>query len=764
MPGETPSVDADALCAHCRPIPVALPHRPAASHRDNSGKPQTFCGDLANLPAALEPLTALPFWVLWKWVKKDGEWTKPPFQPNGRHAKNNDPSTWSTYDEVVAVIDQFDGIGFMLYDYCGAFDLDKVRDVATGAVVQWAQDLVAKSNTYAEISPSGKGLRIIGLAASGNVQKQWSIDSGTKLEAYRHTHRYVTVTGLQILGTPQQLNNIDAVVDEVYAEQEARRARTRRGGNGAAGAVEGEAAEGSPALTKEMVTLLKFADAGAGQPHGGYDDRSSLTYALVIKAVRRRVPYETIIAACLDEAYRGCAIFNHCRENGGREYVVRQIQHAREDLTTEDGFEADSRGRAISKSQRNVRRALKLLEVELKNDAFHDRILVDGFEDHTLVDDPTLEKMWLKVDERFRLQPPLDFFRIVVSDAARRKTFHPVRDYLNGLTWDGTERIDTWLTTYCGAENTDYVNAVGAIVLVAAVRRVRRPGCKFDEMVILESPQGTLKSELLATIAVLQDWFSDDLPLSADSKKVIEQTKGKWIVEAAEMSGMRRTDVEHLKATLSRQVDRSRLAFGRLTMEVPRQFVVVGTTNSAIYLKDLTGNRRFWPVKVANIDLDKLKADRDQLWAEAAAREAAGASIRLKPELWEAAAAQQLERTVHDPWFELLGETLRDPEGNDLNGKLLAADVWKIVGVDPEHRTQDQNNRLGNAMKALSFERKLLNFDGKPQKGYARGKQDQQETRILVAHNPPRPPIAALSQEELGRLIAQEGRENEPYY
>jgi predicted P-loop ATPase len=199
-----------------------------------------------------------------------------------------------------------------------------------------------------------------------------------------------------------------------------------------------------------------------------------------------------------------------------------------------------------------------------------------------------------------------------------------VLDYLDGLKWDGKTRIDRWLTTYGGADDTPYVSAVGRIMLVAAARRVRRPGCKFDEMPTFESPQGKDKSTALKVLAVEEDWFSDDLPLTADSQKVIEQTTGRWIVEVAELSGMRKANVEHLKSFLSRQVDRSRMAYGRLTTEKKREFIVVGTTNETAYLKDLTGNRRYWPVKTPIFDLAALRRDRDQLWAEAAAHEAAG--------------------------------------------------------------------------------------------------------------------------------------------
>ena len=160
------------------------------------------------------------------------------------------------------------------------------------------------------------------------------------------------------------------------------------------------------------------------------------------------------------------------------------------------------------------------------------------------------------------------------------------------------------------------------LTLIAAVRRVRTPGCKFDELLVLESPQGLLKSSALRVLSVEESWFSDDLPLNSDGKRAIESLAGRWIVEAAELNGLRRSDIEHLKSFLSRQVDRARMSYDRLVTAAPRQCVFIGTTNSTTYLRDGTGNRRFWPVRVGRFDIEALRRDRDQLWAEAAAREA----------------------------------------------------------------------------------------------------------------------------------------------
>jgi predicted P-loop ATPase len=375
------------------------------------------------------------------------------------------------------------------------------------------------------------------------------------------------------------------------------------------------------------------------------------------------------------------------------------------------------------KTQGNVRVALAELGVRFRLDVFADRMLVEGLPGFgPILDDAAVDRLWLWVDQRFRLMVPKALFYTIVTDTARQNAFHPVRDYLDALVWDGKPRVDRWLTDYAGVADTEYVRAVGALFLMAAVRRVRRPGVKFDEMLVFESPdQGTDKSSGLAVLAVREEWFSDDVPLNMDGKRVIEALRGKWIVEAAELSGMRRSDIEHLKAFLSRQVDRARMSYDRLVTEVPRQSVIAGTTNSEEYLRDTTGNRRFWPVRLKRFDLAALSRDRDQLWAEAAAREAAGESIRLDPRLWPAAGEAQAERLTQDPFYEELQAAL-----GDMEGKIASTSVWTILNVQPGHRTQDQNQRVGKAMRDLGWRRAnsagTVKIDGKLVVGYVRGK------------------------------------------
>ncbi|WP_425565367.1 VapE domain-containing protein [Sphingomonas limnosediminicola] len=326
----------------------------------------------------------------------------------------------------------------------------------------------------------------------------------------------------------------------------------------------------------------------------------------------------------------------------------------------------------------------------------------------------------MQTEERWNLHFGKDRWHDIVTDHARRGSFHPVVQYLDANVWDGIERLDCWLATYGEAEDCEYVQAVASLALIAAVRRVRQPGIKFDEMVVLESGQGTGKSSALAILAVHDEWFADDLPLDSDSKVVMERTAGRWIIELAELKGMRRSEVEQAKAMISRQVDKARPAYGRMTVEQPRQCVFFGTTNDSQYLRDMTGNRRFWPVRVGKFDLDALRRDRDQLWAEASHREAQGVSIRLPERLWSAAAEHQASRLLEDPFYEILAERLQAIEA----GKLAISDVWDALGLgDKARRTADMGQRLANVMQSLGWTKSnsTLRIGGTPRRAWIKG-------------------------------------------
>lgn len=472
-------------------------------------------------------------------------------------------------------------------------------------------------------------------------------------------------------------------------------------------------------------------------------DRSAVMFSWAIRAIMAGMEPRVVRDCILSPAVP--AISGHLldpkknpprtRARAAARHVARAIERAKENGWMANGTVANFRCNEHGKphpDQGNIRVALQKLGVELRYDAFQDRMLIaglPGFGPH--LDDAAVRRLWLLIEERFQFRPGKDYFWSVVEDTARQASFHPVRDYLGGLKWDGTPRIDRWLSEYGGAADTEYTRAVGRLMLVAAVRRIRRPGCKFDEMVIFESAQGTNKSSALAIMAVRDEWFTDDLPLDRDTKVIIERLAGKWIVEAAELKGSRKAEVEHIKSFLSRRQDKARMAYARMPVEVPRQCIIVGSTNSDQYLRDATGNRRFWPVRVERFDLAALRRDRDQLWAEAAAAEAAGEAIRLDPALWAMAAEQQEQRRVEDPFVDTLARAL-----GDRTGKIHAAAVWDILGIPAGQQTQAHSERMGEAMRLLGWERKRLRFGGEPQYGYVRGSEAERGEMLSARRGP----------------------------
>ena len=234
---------------------------------------------------------------------------------------------------------------------------------------------------------------------------------------------------------------------------------------------------------------------------------------------------------------------------------------------------------------------------------------------------------WL---ERRGLMVKPESVRRVVDTIARRNSYHPVREYLESLPlWDGIGRIGTWLIDYCGVESSDsnpnnYAMAVGEKFLISAVKRIMDPGAKCDSILVLEGKQGIGKSTVPRILAG-DEWFSDQLA-DMGSKDASLQLRGLWIVELSELDVLNRAELARAKAFLSQQTERFRLPYGRrlsssATMRVPRHHEL------RPWLKDETGGRRFWPVRCKAIDLDGLRRDRDQLWAEALHHYRAGGDL-----------------------------------------------------------------------------------------------------------------------------------------
>ena len=304
-----------------------------------------------------------------------------------------------------------------------------------------------------------------------------------------------------------------------------------------------------------------------------------------------------------------------------------------------------------------------------------------------------------------------------VQAVAHEGAFHPVRDWLNALVWDGTARTGIWLPRYFGTPDTPYTRAIGSKWLTSAVARVMKPGCQADCCLILEGTQGLRKSSALREMAG-DAWFSDQIADLHD-KQASQDIQGKWIIEFGELAAMGRSEAGVLKSFLTRRIDHFRPPYGRRSMDFPRQCVYSASTNLHAYLVDETGARRFWPTTCTNIDLDAITADRAQLWAEARVHYEDGGLWWLnEPELVKAATDEQRDRYEADVWQERIAAWLeapcarRDDKGHpvadlDSNAKSVTVDdvLSHSIGKRVDLWTQGDKARIGRCLKALGWVR-----------------------------------------------------------
>lgn len=230
-----------------------------------------------------------------------------------------------------------------------------------------------------------------------------------------------------------------------------------------------------------------------------------------------------------------------------------------------------------------------------------------------------------------------------------RHKFHPVRDYLQSLYWDGTPRVDSLFIDYIGAEDNPYTRAVTRKTLVAAVARVMQPGCKFDYMLVFVGKQGIGKSSLIGKLG--KEWYSDSFA-TVQGKEAYEQIQGVWLVEMAELSGLRKADIETTKHFVSKREDRFRVAYGKRVENFPRQCIFFGSTNKTDFLRDPTGNRRFWPISIEqpkqNVFSGLTEEVVDQVWAEAVQLYKDGEELYLSKDMEELAFKVQERHSERD--------------------------------------------------------------------------------------------------------------------
>lgn len=407
-------------------------------------------------------------------------------------------------------------------------------------------------------------------------------------------------------------------------------------------------------------------------------------------------------------------LYKHLIDAGGKPPRAKAIdQFANVEIHLEEGegdtdyaplFDCNDSG-VPKGTGRNAMEAVKAFGLRPERDVFRNMTVMRGDlgivrkvypRAKEVMGDRLVYAIWRLAIEKWRLEVQPGKINDAIEALANEREFNSIEEYLESLEWDGVSRVDTWLTKYAQAAETPYTNAVGRMMLLGCVGRACAPGIKFDNMVVLEGPQGCGKSTLLRILG--KNWTLESLPGAKDAD-VIAAMQGRWIVEMAELDTMRRSDVSSLKAFLARTEDRARLAYMRHPEDFPRRCVFVGTTNDSDYLRDRTGNRRFFPVEVNKIDLDGLMRDRDQLWAEAYflwSMDPTEKAISFPPHLFADAAAQQEARMAPDAIEEAVEKFLA--EHPDLQRVSTRTMVWEVLQTTPQKCRPHELQAIGQVL------------------------------------------------------------------
>jgi predicted P-loop ATPase len=326
---------------------------------------------------------------------------------------------------------------------------------------------------------------------------------------------------------------------------------------------------------------------------------------------------------------------------------------------------------------------------------------------------------WLATQLRLRVRAEATLMAGVAMAASDNK-FHPVREYLDNLpAWDGIERLPFWLSECLGANETTYTRMVGPWFVMNLVRRIREPGCQADYMIVLEGKQGKRKSTSLRTLVARDEWFADT-PIRIGDKDALLNLAGKWLYEIAELDSFSRAEITAVKQYLTSRIDRVREPFARRPTDRARSCCFAGTTNQDEYSKDSTGARRLWPVACdGEIKLDKLAADRDQMFAEAIANLASADPEKrrcwpTRDEEEKYLVPEQERREIGDPWYERIASWIdsrakfnseRVDEVADMDSFTTQEILTYCLGVpiDRIDGARQMSTRVGIAMHKLGW-------------------------------------------------------------
>lgn len=388
---------------------------------------------------------------------------------------------------------------------------------------------------------------------------------------------------------------------------------------------------------------------------------------------------------------------------------------ARDFAGVEAGGGEEDGGEEHSKLQATLKNAV--LEIEKFKvlptyDDFLNRVMI-GKREWTDADDLELTIVLQSRNGFSRMS--VEMARSAALTVAFRNRGHSFQSWLDSLRWDGISRVDRFFAKYFGADSSEYSSAASKNFWVSICARAYRPGCKVDNMIVLEGPQGIKKSSALHVIG--GDWFTEQHESATNSKAFGEVLQGKFLIEISEMDSFSKSEVTSVKASISCGNDRFREAYGRHAKDHPRQCVFVGTTNKNDWNRDETGARRFWPIACKGINLDAIRLDREQLFAEAVVRFKRGESWWEMP---EEALVQQTERYVPPAWVEPIQAYLNAEPLEPLLETSVAEILEKALGIPEGQWSKSNEMRVAESLKYIGWMRKTVERNRKTVKRWFR--------------------------------------------
>lgn len=679
---------------------------------------------LDNIPAEL--LDARQ-WVVWRAETRNGEPTKVPYQPRRpeRRAKTNDPATWGDLATAHSVFwaGDFSGIGFVFSPddpYCGV-DFDGCLDgieVAEWARL-WIDDL---DGAYGEVSPSGKGIKLFCKAKLPGPGGKRSIGAGKHagIEVYDRS-RFFVVTG-DVTSQVEEIQDCQAAINRLYAwVKEPKTPPPPTNGHTVNGSSFTAAARpGSPdaeARARAYVRTVDPAISGQGghdrtfyaacKVGPGFDLTPDLAMRIIAEEYNPRCqpPWSQhelehkIRDAYAKETRRGWLlnVGQHQRASGGNG-------------TARPTAPSSPNGPILKNSglQASCLHNSKLWLEDpghgcvIRYDSFTHAVLFNG----TPLTDELVIALTGRIEADLRTPWNQEHVRSAAVEIARRNEFSSLTGWLDSLEWDGVGRLNYFFHDAYGCERSEYTIACGRVFFLSAVARAFEPGCQADVMPVLIGPQGIGKSTGMAALAPNPDLFTDDLPDLYD-KKPAESLRGKWIVEFAEFTRISRATIDIVKSFLTRRVDRFRPAYGRAAVDYARTCVFIGTTNDPTPLADVE-NRRFMPITCTQGDVAWIKANRDQLWAEAVDRYRRGEPWWVSdPNLVAEVADQQDLARQHDSWEQILADRL------GMRYEVTVAEAAALLDIRPGQIDRAAETRIGKCLRGLGYERQRVMVQGR---------------------------------------------------